>query len=304
MTTTSLPTPIPVNWEQTVAKNHQMVDQDSDSTGCLLQIYPVSLERQLVLLNEAMQVIGRDDSADIIVADASISRRHASIERTEQGYWISDLGSTNGTFVNEKRVDRSPLVPGDRVQLGGYIFKFLSRNHIELQYHEAIYSMMTRDGLTGTLNKRYLMDLLEREFRKAAHRQTPLTLILFDIDHFKSVNDTYGHLAGDEVLKEVANRIDSVIAEHDVFARYGGEEFAILLTGISKKETVDMAERCRQIIESSPFTTSVGPLTITISLGVSEFRDLEVPTDANQLVQAADEKLYQSKRAGRNRVSS
>lgn len=304
MTTTSLPSPFPANWEQTVAQKHQEVDQCSNSTGCLLQIYPVSLERQLIPLNEAMQVLGRDDSADIAVADASISRRHASIERTEQGYWISDLGSTNGTFVNEKRVDRSPLVPGDRVQLGGFIFKFLCSNHIELQYHEVVYSMMTRDGLTGTLNKRYLLDLLEREFRKAAHRQTPLTLILFDIDHFKSVNDTYGHLAGDEVLKEVANRIDSVIAEHDVFARYGGEEFAILLTGISKKETVDMAERCRQIIESSPFTTSVGPLPITISLGVSEFRDLEAPTDANQLVQAADEKLYESKRAGRNRVSS
>ncbi len=295
---------MPCGWEATVTKDTANTQETSDQTGCLLQIHPLDLNHQLFELTESSVVVGRENTAGLCIADSSVSRKHAIIERSAEGYQVTDLNSTNGTCVNETRVESSRLVPGDRVQFGGFIYKFLSSNHIELQYHEAVYSMMTRDGLTGTLNKRYFLDIIGREFQKSCHRGTPLSLILFDIDHFKSVNDTHGHLAGDEVLKEMGRRIGNVVADHDVFARYGGEEFAILLTSVSLEETVDVAERCRLAVESETFPTSVGPLPITISVGVAEFAALTQPKNANELVQAADEKLYVAKRSGRNRVCS
>jgi diguanylate cyclase (GGDEF)-like protein len=288
-------------WEETVVKA-KPASTEMTGDGCLLQIHPLDISGELIKLTADRTTIGRDEASGICIADESISRRHAMIERSGDHYQITDLGSTNGTCVNEIRIESASLTPGDRVQFGSRIFKFLATNHIELQYHEAIYSMMTRDGLTGTLNKRYFLDLIGREFQKSRHRGTALSLILFDIDHFKSINDTHGHLAGDQVLIEMGSRIGKVVAEHDVFARYGGEEFAILITSVPLDEASDVAERCRFAVEATPFATSVGPLDIRISLGVAEFAALANPQDPSQLVQAADEKLYEAKRNGRNRV--
>lgn len=288
-------------WEQTIAKPNQ-TPNNTGGVGCLLQIHPLVVSGQLATLNEARTSVGRDETNDLCIADNSVSRNHALIERFGDVYRVTDLGSTNGTCVNEQRVESEDLTPGDRVQFGSYIYKFMSSNHIEMQYHEAVYSMMTRDGLTGVLNKRYFLDMIGREFQKSLHRGTPISLIIFDIDHFKSVNDTHGHLAGDEVLKELSVRVGKVVAQHDVFARYGGEEFAILLTGVATDEAADVAERCRQACEAEPFTTSVGPLPITISVGVAEFASLANPQTEDDLVQAADAKLYEAKRGGRNRV--
>ncbi len=289
-------------WEETITKRDLPPAVDKSATGYLMQIYPLVFNRQLVELEATRFTVGRDPSAGLCIADSSISRQHALIERTPEGYRITDLASTNGTWVNEHRVESSALEPGDRVQLGGFIFKFLSSNHIELEYHEAVYTMMTRDGLTGTYNKRSFLEFIDREFRKSQHRGTPLSLILFDIDHFKQVNDTHGHLAGDEVLREIGKRLGSVVADHDFLSRYGGEEFAILLAGVPLPEAREVAERCRVAVETEAFCTSVGPLLITISVGVAEFAGLADPQQPEQLIQAADGKLYEAKRSGRNRV--
>ena len=175
-------------WEQTVAKPVVAPATDAATDGCLLQIHPLAVSSQLIDLRAAATTVGRDESCGLSIADSSVSRNHAIIERVGDIYKVTDLGSTNGTCVNEVRVDSAPLTPGDRVQFGSYIYKFLSTNHIELHYHEAMYSMMTRDGLTGALNKRYFLDMISREFQQSLHRGTQLCLILFDIDHFKSVN--------------------------------------------------------------------------------------------------------------------
>jgi diguanylate cyclase (GGDEF)-like protein len=289
-------------WGQTLAQSDSEPVANPQQPGCLLQIYPLDVNRQLTDLPASLTTIGRDESCHLILPDASVSRCHATIQRTAEGYRIEDRGSTNGTFVNESRVTSHLLQPGDRVQVGSFIFKFLCNNHIELQYHEAVYTMMTRDGLTGTLNKRSFMELLTREFQRALHRDSPLCLIMFDLDHFKGVNDNYGHLAGDEVLQEVSKRVTDVIAEHDVFARYGGEEFAILLPAVSLAEAVRVAERCRLAVAADPCATSAGPLPITISVGVADFAGLDDPRGAAALVQAADVQLYAAKRHGRNRV--
>jgi diguanylate cyclase (GGDEF)-like protein len=288
-------------WEETIASKTAKIPTES-GVGCLLQIHPLEVSGNLVELSEAQTAVGRDPNCGLSIPDGSVSRRHALVERIGDTYQVTDLGSTNGTCVNEKRVTSAELSPGDRVQFGSFIFKFLSTNHIEMQYHEAVYSMMTRDGLTGTLNKRSFLDIIGREFRRSASRNTPLSLILFDIDHFKLVNDTHGHMAGDEVLQEMGRRISEVIAEHDVFARYGGEEFAILLSGVPAEEAAELAERCRVAVEATPFKTSVQPLDITISAGVADMTRVPKKESESELVQVADEKLYEGKRGGRNRV--
>jgi len=289
-------------WERTIATPAISPQSNDPTAGCLLQIYPLDLNRRLVELSGNGLLVGRDPASDIVINDQSVSRRHSRIERHENGYIVVDLGSTNGTHVNEVRIAKAPLSSGDCIQFGSFIYKFLSSNSIELQYHETVYSMMTKDALTGTFNKRYFMDVISREFSKAAHRRLPLTLILLDIDHFKSVNDTYGHLAGDEVLREMGKRVGEVVAQHDVFARYGGEEFAILLAGVNYEEGGAVAERCRTAVATKPFSTAVGELPITISLGVAEFGSLSNPEKPEQLIALADEKLYEAKKSGRDRV--
>ncbi|MCR9198392.1 MAG: GGDEF domain-containing protein [Planctomycetaceae bacterium] len=288
-------------WEETIARKTATAQLDN-GVGCFLQIHPLAISDNLTHLGHSQLTVGRESSCGLCLPDSSVSRQHALIEKVGDGYFVTDLGSTNGTCVNEQKVSSVELTPGDRVQFGSYIFKFLSTNHIEMQYHEAIYSMMTRDGLTGTLNKRSFTDIINREFRRAVTRRTSLSLILFDIDHFKSVNDTHGHLAGDEVLQEMGRRISSVIAEHDVFARYGGEEFAILLSDVELAEAVELAERCRAVVAAEPFATSIQPLPVTISVGVAELSRSGCAKEPADLIEAADAQLYAAKDGGRNQV--
>lgn len=288
-------------WQPTVFHDHESCAEDASGSGCLLQIHPLQIDNGLMPLETDAFTIGRDEACDLCVRDASISRCHAIIEKRESGYVISDRGSTNGTWINEQPVQQQVLVPGDRVRLGSVIFKFLSTTHIETQYHEAVYSMMTRDSLTGVWNKRYFMEVLEREIKRNTRHQRPTFLILFDIDHFKSINDTYGHLAGDEVLRELAQRVDNVLRDDEVLARYGGEEFAVVLGETEAAEATAIAERCREVVAGSPFSTSEGFLEVTISIGVADSISTNVTTPAG-LIEQADMRLYAAKRGGRNRV--
>ena len=151
-------------WEKTIANRQTDVDDDA-GVGCLLQIHPLEISCQLIRLTGRQTTIGRDPSCGLCISDASVSRKHALIERIGDTYQVTDLGSTNGTCVDEKRVTCHELIPGDRVQFGSFIYKFLATNHIEMQYHEAVYSMITRDGLTGTLNKRSFLDIKQHPDR-------------------------------------------------------------------------------------------------------------------------------------------
>lgn len=292
-------------WDATVVER-EIEKRTETGTGCLLQIHPMDIGAELIHLNGPQVVLGREPNSGICIDNESVSRQHALIEIVNGQHHLNDMNSTNGTFLNEARIEKAPLCPGDRVQLGNVIFKFLETDHIELEYHETVYSIMTRDGLTEAINKRLFSDLLTREFGRACHRNQELTLILFDIDYFKSVNDKYGHLAGDEVLKETSERIRSVISAHEIFARYGGEEFAILLPDTEVEEGVEIAECCRIAIESADFKTSSGPIPIRISAGVCGIASLQLnPLENNSpdlLVELADKMLYKAKANGRNRV--
>ncbi len=248
-------------------------------------------------------VVGRSEGATIRILDGQISRRHARILERGGSLWVEDLGSTNGTFVNDEPVFAPrPLQDGDRIRVGTTtILKFSYQDDLEERFQRQMFESARRDGLTGAYNKRYLQERFEAEFAFALRHRTPLSLLLFDLDHFKHVNDTYGHLAGDRVLREVARRVQADVRREDVFARYGGEEFAVLSLGTPLEGAVRFAERLRQRIAATPVDHEGRPIAVTVSIGVATGPGPHLGTPT-ELIEAADRALYRAKREGRNRV--
>jgi two-component system, cell cycle response regulator len=270
----------------------------------LVLIHPPEqgIGRRLELDGQSYRV-GRDATCDLPLEIDAVSRLHAELRRdASRGGWrVRDLGSTNGTFVNEREISEASLRDGDQVRFGDVVFKFLSGASIEHQYHDELYQLSVLDGLTGAHNRRYFLDSLERELASARRHQHPLTLVMFDLDHFKTINDERGHLAGDAVLKELAERIKPRIRREDLFARYGGEEFAAILTITAMEGGVRFAEALRGLVARRPFSIDGGDRVVTISAGVATTLD-EAELDAAGLIRRADEALYEAKRQGRNRV--
>ncbi|HBN79175.1 MAG TPA: GGDEF domain-containing protein [Planctomycetaceae bacterium] len=292
-------------WQATVSSKNNTSVPKSNGPGKLLQIHPVQINTGLIDIPESGLKIGRGNTAELILHDDSISREHASISFQNGTCYLQDLGSTNGTFLNGVDVEKAEIRPGDRISVGSYIFKLLSNDETEAQYYEAVYDMMTQDGLTRATNKRAFLDILKRETLRSINTNRPLSLIMFDIDHFKSINDTYGHLAGDQVLREVSQRIRSVIESHVTFARYGGEEFTLLIPELNIEQIATIAERCRAVISETKFDCESDTITVSISLGVSNMQSLSQDTlqPDTDLIAIADAKLYRSKNEGRNRVT-
>ncbi len=257
---------------------------------------------QVYELNDDTTLIGRSDDVDLTISDTSISRKHAQIVHRPDGFFLSDLGSTNGSFVNKEAVsDDSLLTEGDKVAIGHVVFKFTYQDDDDTEYHMMLRNMAIKDGLTRVYNKRYFTEVLEKECEYNRRNQVGLCLILFDIDHFKQINDTWGHPAGDFILKHLAQLIESEARGYDVFARYGGEEFAFLLRGSPLPAAVQLAERVRQEVEAHTFVYDDLELKISISLGVA-YWDGEEPMTDEELTEAADKRLYEAKEGGRNRV--
>ncbi len=253
-------------------------------------------------LEQPQTVLGRSLDSDVVVDDDGISRKHAKVVASPDGtFQIVDLGSTNGTYVNDELVTVYTLKNTDTIQIGtNTVFKFV-QDAVEEQYQRGLYESAVRDGLTGIYNKKYFQDALRQEFAISMRHQAPLALILFDLDHFKAINDTYGHPAGDYVLKKVAERVSATVRTEDVFARYGGEEFAIMVRQASEAQAIICAERCRAAINGSDFVFAGTPLRVTISLGVADLAHGDFAR-AEDLVATADRYLYRAKHGGRNRV--
>jgi two-component system cell cycle response regulator len=245
--------------------------------------------------------IGRDPSSDIVLESDSVSRRHARIEPSAGGHRVVDNLSTNGTYLNNEPVQgEAPLRSGDYVQIGEAIFKYLAGDEIENAYHEEIYRLTIEDGLTQTANKRALTDFLEKEFARAKRYERALSVVLFDLDHFKRINDEYGHLMGDYVLREVAKVIKTRVRREEMFARYGGEEFCIVLPEMSLEDAMRFAETVREMVEVHPFKFENNNVHVTVSIGVATVTEEMARPEA--LILAADQNLYRAKRSGRNRV--
>jgi len=272
--------------------------------ACLVNLHPPGpdIGRRIPLL-EMQYIVGRDSEAGLVVSRSSVSRQHARLFAAQDGsWWVEDMNSTNGTFVNETRVTRgTQLADSDQVRFGDAIYKFLAGSNIESAYHEAIHNMAIQDGMTGIHNKRYFTEFLDREIAVCTRHGHPLTLVMFDVDHFKKVNDTFGHLAGDAVLKDLAARIRPRIRREDLFARYGGEEFACVLPSTALPGGIVFAEHLRTIIEERPCAFEDKYIPFTISLGVTTLHR-ETGVDPTSLIKRADDNLYAAKRGGRNRV--
>jgi len=274
-------------------------DRPIGNDACLVVIYGLDLGKKFNLDRPSL-IIGRSSKADIQIDQESVSRNHCKIINTGKTIMLRDLGSTNGTYINDELVDEYVLRDGDFIKIGRCIFKFLSGSNIENAYHEEIYRLTTIDGLTQIYNKRYFLETIEREMGRAQRYRRDLSLIMFDIDHFKKINDTYGHLAGDYVLKQLAAVIKSRIRREDILSRYGGEEFSIILPEIDTYNAMQFAEKIRRLTEKSVFRFEDTEIPVTISIGVTSLTP--DTTDPTEFVKHADEKLYEAKEQGRNRV--
>jgi two-component system, cell cycle response regulator len=270
--------------------------------ACLVNLHPPGpdIGKRVPLLNP-QYVVGRDSEAQFVVSRSSVSRQHARLYSDEEGaWWVEDLSSTNGTFVNESRVKTQRLSDSDQVRFGDAIYKFLSGSNIESAYHEAIHNMAIQDGMTGIHNKRYFLEFLEREIARCARYRRPLSLLMFDIDHFKQINDKHGHLTGDYVLRELSRRLLGRVRREELLARYGGEEFAAVLPETDITGARTFGEQVRRLVGDQPFEYEGDTFPVTVSVGVACVEGEDV--DVTQFIKIADDNLYKAKREGRDRV--
>ena len=267
----------------------------------ILRIHPVDAGAKLRAIDSEKFVFGRDEKCQVVVEEHSASRRHAKIIQEGEHWFVVDLGSTNGTWVNEESVQIQRLESGDRVRIGRWIYKFFIGDNVEANYHESVYQMMTQDTLTGAWNKRYLKDILEREILQHRRTRTPLGLLMIDFDGFKEINDNHGHQVGDEVLAEFGRRMIEAKRASEVFARFGGDEFAVILLNSDHKASKLAAERLFNAVVDAPFVTSKGSFDCSISGGFVVC-DADNKFNGDEFLKAADQKLYEAKKAGRNQI--
>lgn len=277
-----------------------------EQEACLIIIRGTPQGHRYFITQNEMS-IGRDPSADISVSDQSISRKHAQVSKGAGGKIVlTDLGSSNGSFINDQKLapnESRVLAKEDMIKLGNSIFKFLPAGELETLFYGNLADEAHTDPLTRIYNKGYLLEALDAEFKRAKALHTDFSVLFFDLDFFKKINDTYGHDAGDYVLKEVTSLIRAGhLRPKDIFARYGGEEFVILLGNTGAALATEIAEKIRAAIETHAFIYEGKRLPVTSSIGVAELSSHV--ESAQTLLKNADKALYASKQSGRNRVTA
>lgn len=247
--------------------------------------------------------IGRDATCQIILDDPHISRHHAEIfTRNGNEIVIRDAGSTNGIFVNGKKVVEQALLDGDKILIGTRLyFKFVFQDAVDHNYQQNLFRAANIDGLTQLYNKKYFIDVLSKEFSFSRRNHQPLSLMMMDIDHFKKVNDTHGHMAGDLVLKGLGIYLQKHLRMENIAARYGGEEFAIILRNVAGEQAKVIAERLRVDIANEKVHFKGKMIQFTVSIGIATLDGSNFDT-IEDLIQKADEFLYEAKEGGRNRI--
>lgn len=257
-------------------------------------------------------IIGRDADANLRLAeDEGVSRRHARVTPVADGALLADLGSQNGTYVDGDKVQERVLKEGMKIRVGQTtVLKFARYDAVEEAAQRQLLESALRDGLTRAFNRRYFLQRLTAEIRFAERHGQPLALLMLDIDHFKQLNDTHGHMIGDDVLRAIVGVLTDTLRAEDVLARYGGEEFAVLVRGVNPEQAKILGERLRREVEAMELTKETGDrLPVTISVGISMFplaNAGDVPSDqtGQKLIELADAALYRAKNNGRNRIES
>ena len=261
---------------------------------------------QVFAIEQREMIIGRGRDAHVRVDDGGVSRQHTKFVQTIDGrFFVEDMGSTNGTFVGGRKIDRIELASGDHIHVGpNVVFSFTLIDETEEKLAKQLYESSTRDALTKLFNRKYFVERLASEVGYANRHKSRLSVLIFDLDHFKLVNDTHGHLAGDEVLRQVAAQLSRMIRAEDVIARYGGEEFVTIVRGIEHRNVVLFAERLRRAVEKLEIKWDSIVIRATISIGVASLHECGDQGTSEALLLLADERLYAAKRGGRNRVRS
>ena len=254
-------------------------------------------------LEQGEVLIGRGKEASIRIDDDGVSRLHAKIVRHPEGTAaIVDLKSTNGTFCNGERIDTHVLQDGDKIQIGTTtIIKFSLQDSLEEDFQRHQYETATRDPLTNCCNKNSFLERLPSEFAFAKRHDKPLSLAMLDIDRFKKINDSYGHLAGDFALRKLGSVLREKLRADDFLARYGGEEFALIMRETPKRSALQTAERLRKLVATTVFKYEGEKIAVTVSIGVATWPADHIHS-SQDLIKAADANLYAAKRKGRNKV--
>lgn len=256
---------------------------------------------ELHTLEVGQTTLGRGAECDIVIPDDGISREHCRFHYGADGVWVEDLASTNGTWLDRRRITRRVrLASGTRLRLGaGTLLRFVVQGEVDRAYYEELRAAAVRDPLTGVFNKRHLQERLCAELAYANRHSEPLSLIIFDVDHFKQINDGHGHAAGDAVLAQLGALLVTHIRSEDVIARFGGDEFVILARGTDIDGAQRLAERLRQAVRRFAFAHEGKEFAVTLSIGVAATVGGQ---SADNLFNVADAALYQAKARGRDTV--
>ena len=246
--------------------------------------------------------IGRDASCEICVDDPHVSRVHAVVAAVGNDIVIRDLESTNGVFVNGNKVKEHKLLDGDKVLVGTRLyFRFAYQDAQDQNYQQSLFQAANLDALTQLYNKKYFLDILPKEMSFCKRTNESLCLMMIDVDHFKKVNDSHGHLAGDAVLQAVGAHLGKQVRLENIACRYGGEEFAIILRNCSTELAHTVAERLRLSLSAETISFRGTEIKITVSIGIATYANENFAT-LEDFIQKADEFLYEAKRSGRNRT--
>ncbi|QDG51882.1 GGDEF domain-containing protein [Persicimonas caeni] len=293
--------------ETTMIVNSEMLQQARQGLNERDQAYLIVISGphvgRMYKVDQNNITMGRSPKVDLQLNDVGVSRQHARIVHHGDDVFVEDLQSANGTYINGRRVTSEyQLQDGDKITLGTTtILKFTYHDKLDEDFQRQMFDAALRDGLTGAYNKKYMMNHLRSELSYALRHGTHLSMLMFDVDHFKNTNDTYGHLAGDRILAKLSELAMQSIRNEDTFARYGGEEFAIICRGIAIDQCARLGNRIRKLVEQTDFIYEGQNIPVTISVGVSGVPGVQARAPED-LIGAADEALYAAKNAGRNRV--
>jgi len=288
--------------EQTMGSDGDGDAPKIEQTTPYLMMYSERNVGRRLDLSESKTTIGRSPEADIVVEDRRVSKIHCSLQYQKGAILVEDNNSTNGTYLNGQRVDKASVAGSALLQVGGTVMKIEFKNKTEVDYEDELVKKATTDALTGIANRHYFALRAKEELAFAKRANSLVGLVMMDLDHFKLVNDTYGHQAGDYVLSQFASLIVKRIRGEDLFGRYGGEEFVVLMRGAMEPPGAQIfCERVRSTVEQYKFNFNGKDIPVTVSIGVTLRNGGEVKS-LEELIQLADKALYKAKNAGRNRV--
>lgn len=278
-------------------------DASSIASEWALVAYAGAALGRIFALRPGASLIGRAPDVQVALLDGEVSRHHARIGVIGGQVWLEDLGSTNGTLVNGTRIQGvAVLHGGDRVVIGGHVLKLVAMDPLERAFHETLLDLSTKDPLTGLANRTRALAELQTRFGLSVRYGRPLSVLMCDLDHFKHINDTWGHAIGDGVLQHFANTLRTQLRAVDLVGRIGGEEFAIVLPDTDLERARAFATRVQQRIAEAPFSAGGRCIPLTVSIGISTMHTLDA--DAELALGRSDRALYNAKQLGRNRIES